>query len=71
MVNTRSHLPIVKIRESINQGSSEIMKKPWKCECGEWNWAKVDYCEKCNKPKKDELVNPSFANILAKLKETT
>jgi hypothetical protein len=47
------------------------MKKPWKCECGEWNWAKAVYCEKCNRPKRNELVHPSFTDILAKLKETS
>lgn len=47
------------------------MKKPWKCECGEWNWSKNAYCEKCSKPRKRDMVNPSFTDILAKLKEVS
>jgi hypothetical protein len=49
---------------------NQKMSKPWKCECGEWNWAKAAYCEKCNKPKKGGFINPSFNDILVKLKET-
>jgi hypothetical protein len=46
------------------------MRKPWKCKCGEWNWAKTIYCEKCSEPKNTEIIDSVPDDILSKLKET-